>query len=334
LPPGSLGKVLHKLQAKPNPDLLAGHAGFEDAGVMRLDDERALVQTLDFFPPIVDDPRWFGRIAAANSLSDVYAMGGKPLTAMNIVGWPRDLDVEILGEIMAGGLDKIEEAGAALCGGHSVVDSEIKYGLSVSGLVHPERFWRNAGAKEGDAMLVTKPLGMGAVSTALKKDKMEAGAAIPGMQESAMQVMATLNRTASEIAAEFDVHAATDITGFGFAGHSCEMLAGTGLQLCVEADQLPLITGALDLVRAGSLSGGCARGKQHFGGRVEIEGSVDAALADLVFDAETSGGLLIAVPSQQAQQLSDRLRDAGVPSSAIAGHFVKSSADAPLLKLR
>ena len=186
---------------------------------MRLDDERALVQTLDFFPPIVDDPRWFGRIAAANSLSDVYAMGGTCLTAMNIVGWPKELAIEILGEIMAGGLEKIEEAGAALCGGHSVVDSEIKYGLSVTGLVHPKRFWRNAGAQEGDALLVTKPLGMGAVSTAMKKEKMEAGAASAAMTQTAMEVMATLNKVASEIAAEFDVHAASDITGFGFAGN-------------------------------------------------------------------------------------------------------------------
>lgn len=297
---------------------------------MRLDDERALVQTLDFFPPIVDDPRWFGRIAAANSLSDVYAMGGKALTAMNIVGWPRELDVEILGEVMAGGLDKIQEAGAALCGGHSVVDSEVKYGLSVSGLVHPKRFWRNAGAKAGDALLVTKPLGMGAVSTALKKDKM----AVPGLEARAMDVMATLNKLASEIAADFDVHAGTDITGFGFAGHSCEMVAGTGLQLEVDAAQLPLMDGALDLVRAGSLSGGCARGKQHFGGRVQIEDTVDSALADLVFDAETSGGLLLAVPGDQAQKLSDRLRDAGVPSHAIAGQFVAGTEGAPLLRMR
>lgn len=301
---------------------------------MRIDDERALVQTLDFFPPIVDDPRWFGRIAAANSLSDVYAMGGKPLTAMNIVGWPRELDVAILGEVMAGGLDKIEEAGATLCGGHSVVDSEVKYGLSVTGIVHPQGFWRNAGAKEGDALLVSKPLGMGAVSTAMKKVKLEEGAASSAMTESAMHVMATLNKQASEIAAEFDVHAGTDITGFGFAGHSCEMAQDTGLQLAVDTAQLPLMAGALDLVRAGSLSGGCARGKQHFGGRVQIESSVDAALADLVFDAETSGGLLIAVPADQAQKLSDRWRDAGVPSHAIAGHFVKRGDDEPLLHLK
>lgn len=321
------------MKATPNPNLLAGHAGFEDAGVLRLDDERALVQTLDFFPPIVDDPRWFGRIAAANSLSDVYAMGGKPLTAMNIVGWPRELDVAILGEVMAGGLDKIEEAGASLCGGHSVVDSEVKYGLSVTGIVHPDRFWRNAGAKEGDALLVTKPLGMGAVSTAMKKDKLDAGAASDSMTRSAMEVMATLNKVASEIASEFDVHAGTDITGFGFAGHSCEMAQDTGLQLVVDASQLPLMDGALDLVRAGSLSGGCARGKQHFGDRVQIDDGVDAALADLVFDAETSGGLLIAVPADQAAKLSDRLRDAGVPSHAVAGHFVPRADDAPLLRL-
>jgi len=301
---------------------------------MRLDDERALVQTLDFFPPIVDDPRWFGRIAAANSLSDVYAMGGKPLTAMNIVGWPRELDVDILGEIMAGGLEKIEESGASLCGGHSVVDSEIKYGLSVSGLVHPERFWRNTGAQAGDVLLVTKPLGMGAVSTAMKKDKMEAGAADAAMTQSAMQVMATLNRVASEIAADFDVHAATDITGFGFAGHTCEMVAGTGLQLQVATEQLPLLTGALDLVRAGALSGGCARGKEHFGPRVRIDSSVDTALADLIFDSETSGGLLLVVPENQAETLSARLRDGGVPSHATVGEFVVPEKGAPLLRLR
>lgn len=302
---------------------------------MRLDAERALVQTLDFFPPIVDDPRWFGRIAAANSLSDVYAMGGKPLTAMNIVGWPRELDVEILGEIMAGGLEKTEEAGAALCGGHSVVDAEIKYGLSVSGLVHPERFWRNGGAKEGDVLICTKPLGMGAVSTAMKKDKMDALAADEATTTAAMEVMATLNKLASEIASEFEVHAATDITGFGFAGHSCEMAEGAGLVLEVEASKLPLMTGALELVRGGCLSGGCARGKEHFGGRVKVEASVDAALADLVFDAETSGGLLIAVPSEQGQKLSDRLRDAGVASYAIAGSFASLSGDgAPGVRLR
>lgn len=312
--------------------------GFEDGGVFRLDAERALVQTLDFFPPIVDDPRWFGRIAAANSLSDVYAMGGRPLTAMNIVGWPRELDVEILGEVMAGGLEKIEEAGAALCGGHSVVDGEVKYGLSVTGVVHPERFWRNGGARVGDALLVSKPLGMGAVSTAMKKDKVDALHADAGMAERAMAVMATLNRRASELAAEFDVHAATDVTGFGFAGHACEMAAGAGLVLEVDTSALPLMAGALELVRAGALSGGCARGRQHFGSRVQVADGVEAALVDLLFDAETSGGLLLAVPEAEAEALAARLRDGGVPSHAIAGRFVARSNAAdvhggPLLRL-
>lgn len=298
---------------------------------MRLDGERALVQTLDFFPPIVDDPRWFGRIAAANSLSDVYAMGGAPLTAMNIVGWPKELDVEVLGEVLAGGLEKCEEAGAALCGGHSVVDSEVKYGLSVTGLVHPERFWRNGGARVGDALLVTKPLGMGAVSTALKKDKIDA--AHLRMAAEAMHVMAFLNKAAAEIAAASVVHAATDITGFGFAGHACEMADGAGLQLEIDASRLPLMAGALELVRAGALSGGCARGKQHFGPRVDVGAGVEAALGDLVFDAETSGGLLLSVPEHEADALSRRLEEAGVPAHAVVGRFVERAADAPLLRL-
>lgn len=301
--------------------------------MLRLDAERALVQTLDFFPPIVDDPRWFGRIAAANALSDVFAMGGRPVTAMNIVGWPSELDVEVLGEVLAGGLEKTEEAGASLCGGHSVVDSEVKYGLSVTGLVHPERFWRNSGAQEGDALVVTKPLGMGAVSTAMKKEKVEAGAADASMTERAMVVMATLNKAAAEIAAEFDVHAATDITGFGFVGHSCEMADGAGLQLVADAAALPLMEGALELVRAGALSGGCARGKQHFGAQVQVDEGVDPSLADLLFDAETSGGLLLALPEAQADALSARLRDSGVPAHAVAGQFRSRASGAPSVRL-
>jgi selenide,water dikinase len=297
--------------------------------VFRLDAERALVQTLDFFPPIVDDPRWFGRIAAANSLSDVYAMGGVPLTAMNIVGWPKELDVEVLGEVLAGGLDKVHEAGAVLCGGHSVVDKEVKYGLSVTGIVHPERFWPNGGARVGDVLVLTKPLGMGAVSTALKKDMVDAKVA-----ERAMMVMATLNKVAAEVGRGFDVHAATDITGFGLAGHGSEMAEGAGLQLELVAAQLPLIEGALELVRAGALSGGCARGKQHFGPQVRIEATVDAAVADMMFDAETSGGLLLAVAERDADALVRRLRDEGVLAHAVVGRFVERADGAPLLVVR
>lgn len=287
------------------------------------------MQTVDFFPPMVDDPRWFGRIAAANSLSDVYAMGGRPITAMNLVGWPRDLDLELLGEVLAGGLEKTVEAGAALCGGHSVMDQEIKFGLSVTGLVHPQRFWRNGGAQVGDALILTKPLGIGPATTAIKRDK-----ASPDLIERAMAQMAALNKAACEAVLDLPVHGATDVTGFGFVGHSCEMAEGAGLALDVEAAALPLLDGVLDVVRAGVMSGGCSRGKQHFGPRVAIGSGVDAAVADLVFDAETSGGLLLAVPESAVGKFVQRLRDAGAISQAVVGRFVPRAPGAPLLSLR
>lgn len=296
--------------------------------MFRIDRERALVQTLDFFPPIVDDPRWFGRIAAANSLSDVYAMGGVPLTAMNIVGWPRDLDVEILGEILAGGHDKTKEAGAVLCGGHSVMDQEIKYGLSVTGIVHPDRYWPNAGAREGDALLLTKPLGMGPLSTAIKREKAD-----PGQIERAMEQMAALNKVAADALREFEVHAATDVTGFGLVGHALEMAEGSGHALALRAADLPIVDGALDLVAAGVTSGGCTRGKDHYGSRVTLGSGVAGPLADLVFDAETSGGLLVAVPEDQADAAAARLRDAGAPSHAVIGRFTAKKPGEPMLSL-
>ncbi|MFO0275877.1 MAG: selenide, water dikinase SelD [Planctomycetota bacterium] len=329
MPPGSLGQVLQKLGPIDHPDLLAGHRGFEDAGIFRLDGERALVQTVDFFPPMVDDPRWFGRIAAANSLSDVYAMGGRPITAMNLVGWPRDLDLELLGEVLAGWLEKTVEAGAALCGGHSVMDQEIKFGLSVTGLVHPQRFWRNGGAQVGDALSLTKPLGIGPATTAIKRDK-----ASPELIARAMAQMATLNKAACEAVLDLPVHGATDVTGFGFVGHSCEMAEGAGLALAVAAAALPLLDGVLDVVRAGVMSGGCNRGKQHYGPRVAIGPAVDPALADLVFDAETSGGLLLAVPESAVGKFVQRLRDAGAISQAVVGRFVPHAPGAPVLSLR
>lgn len=285
------------------------------------------MQTVDFFPPIVDDPRWFGRIAAANSLSDVYAMGGRPLTAMNLVCWPKDLDIELLGEVLAGGLEKVREAGAVLCGGHSVVDQEIKYGLSVTGIVHPERFWPNAGAREGDVLLLTKPLGMGPVSTAIKRERASAEVAL-----AAMQVMAMLNKAAAEAVADLEVHAATDVTGFGLVGHACEMAEGAGLALDLRAAELPLALGAIELVRGGVMSGGCNRGKQFYGSKVAFAAGVDAALADLVFDAETSGGLLLAVPEAVAAVAQRRVRDAGAPAHAIVGRFVPRAAGAPALR--
>jgi selenide,water dikinase len=287
------------------------------------------VQTLDFFPPIVDDPRWYGRIAAANALSDVYAMGGTPLTAMNIVGWPKDLDIALLGEILAGGLEKITEAGAVLCGGHSVTDQEIKYGLSVTGIVHPNRWWPNSGAREGDALILTKPLGMGPVATAIKKLK-----ATPQMADGAMRQMAMLNRAAAEAMRELRVHGATDVTGFGLLGHSCEMAAGAGLLLTIEAAQVPVFPGALDLVRAGVYSGGCNRGKAYLAARVRVEQSVDEALANLFFDAETSGGLLLALAGPEIDKALRRLGDAGTPCHQVIGRFGKRAIGEPFVVVR
>lgn len=287
------------------------------------------MQTVDFFPPMVDDPRWFGRIAAANSLSDVYAMGGTPLTVMNLVGWPRDLDLEILGEVLAGGLEKTKEAGAVLCGGHSVVDQEIKFGLSVTGIVHPQKWWPNGGAKRGDALVLTKPLGIGPATTAIKRDK-----APPALIAAAMAQMATLNKAACEALRDLEVHGCTDVTGFGLVGHASEMADGAGLALDLRASELPVLAGALDVVRAGVMSGGCTRGKQFYGPRVQIASTVDPALADLVFDAETSGGLLLAVPEAIVGKVVQRLRDAGAPSHARIGTFVAAAPGAPLLTIR
>ena len=284
--------------------------------MFRIDADRALVQTVDFFPPIVDDPRWFGRIAAANALSDVYAMGGRPVTAMNIVGWPKELGMEVLGEVLAGGLEKVKEAGAVLCGGHSVVDKEVKYGLAVTGVVDPGSFWRNSNAVEGDVLLLTKPLGMGPVSTAIKR-----GVADNETMLGAMEQMATLNRGAAEALADCAVHAATDVTGFGLMGHGYEMADGADLTLRVEAAAVPVITGALAYAEQGVMSGGAKRGRANLEGKVEISSAVPEALSSLFFDAETSGGLLLAVPEADAAAVQSRLADAGVASNAVVGRF-------------
>ncbi len=303
-----------------HPDLLAGTEGFEDAGVFRLDAERALVQTLDFFPPIVDDPRWFGRIAAANSLSDVYAMGGRPLTAMNIVGWPRELAIEILGEILAGGMDKIREAGAALCGGHSVHDAEIKYGLSVTGVVHPEKFWRNSGARPGDIAILTKPIGMGAVATAIKLEK-----TTPEIAQRAMEQMATLNKGAFDALVGLDVHGATDVTGFGLLGHGYEMTGGGKTTLRLRVADVPIFEGALGLARSGVVSGSSGRGRKNLATKVRCSPRIEAAKVALLFDAETSGGLIVAVDPRDAEQAVQRMRDAGTLASAVIGEFAAPS---------
>jgi selenide, water dikinase len=295
--------------------VIVGIEGFEDAGVYRLNAETALVQTLDFFTPVVDDPYDFGRIAAANALSDVYAMGAVPLTAMNIVCFsPKLYDPKILREIIKGGADKIREAGASLVGGHSVDDQEIKYGLSVTGIVHPDKILRNEGAKPGDVLILTKPLGTGILNTAMKGDMLGEDAV-----KEAVEVMATLNNRAAQAMSTVQVHAATDVTGFGLAGHLTEMLReSVGVRLFPE--KVPYFKEAVDMAKSGFVPGGLYRNRDFYGKRVEGTGS--AFFMDILFDPQTSGGLLIAIdPSDLA-----RFEEAAAQKGAtfwIIGEFVE-----------
>jgi selenide,water dikinase len=316
-----------------HPLLLAGSGGFEDAGIVRIDSERALVQTTDFFPPIVDDPRWFGRIAAANALSDVYAMGGQAISALNLVGWPKELDIELLGEVLAGGYEKLVEAGAALAGGHSVVDHEVKYGLAVTGLVHPDRFWRNSGARVGDHLILTKPLGMGAVSTAIKKERAPAD-----VIERAVAQMATLNKVVADALAGpmSPVHGATDVTGFGLLGHTREMAEGAGLTLTIEATRIPVFDGAMALAEQGLTSGAAKRGRAMLEGLVAVEPSVDErheALVRIAYDAETSGGLLLAVAESDVERVLRWLVDLGTPCAVDLGVFGERVPGGPFVRV-
>ncbi len=305
-------KVLANLPATKHEALLVGSDTLDDAGVYRLDERTALVQTLDFFPPVVDDPRWFGRIAAANALSDVYAMGGRPLTAMNIVGFPKELDIAILGEILHGGAEKVAEAGAVLVGGHSVQDAEVKYGLSVTGIVDPGAILSNASARVGDVLVLTKPIGMGTINTAIKMQKIGAD-----LIEAACEQMATLNRGACDAALEVGVHSVTDVTGFGLMGHGRGMAEASGVTLEFVADHVPLFPEALELAEQNLLSGGASRTRLFLGATAEIRGSIPFALQQLCFDAETSGGLLIAVAEENVDRLLAALRQRGVPNAVI-----------------
>lgn len=293
-----MAQVLRHLPAMTHPNLLAGAEHSEDAGVYRLGEGLAVVLTTDFFPPLVDDPYQFGQIAAANSLSDVYAMGGEPVAALNIVGFPDDkLDVSILEEILRGGADKVLEAGAVIVGGHSVRDAEIKYGLAVTGTIHPDRIIRNSGAKAGDALVLTKPIGSGTLTTAAKKDLIgEVDLA------EAIAVMSLLNRTARDAMVSVGVNAATDITGFGLIGHAFEMADASGVTLVLDAAAVPLMARARDLAAQGIVTRAHKSTLEHVGDRLDANG-VDETLVRLLADAQTSGGLLISVPADRAEAL-------------------------------
>jgi len=300
----------------------------DDAGVYKLDETRALVQTVDFFTPIVDDPFVYGQIAAANALSDVYAMGGRPLTALAIAGFPKDLDTAVIGTIFKGGVDMLQRAGVALLGGHTVQDQEIKFGYAVTGEVHPRRIWANAGARPGDVLLLTKPLGTGIIATALK-----AGRAPQGMVDLAVASMTTLNRAASEALCGLpagSVRACTDVTGFGLIGHAAEMAAASSVTLDIRALDVPVIEGVRDLA-PGNIPGGGRTNAAHFAGGLEVASTVDPQLVTILHDPQTSGGLLVAVDPASRGAAVEALTRAG-----ILAHVIGEAVDraGPLIRVR
>jgi selenide,water dikinase len=300
LPAAALRPILGGLERSADPRLLVGSETSDDAGVVRLSDELALVQTVDFFTPIVDDPYDFGRIAAANALSDVYAMGGRPLSVLNLVAFPLErLGAEVLGAILRGGQDVVAEAGAMVVGGHSIDDPEPKFGLAVTGTVHPDRVLTNAGGEAGDALVLTKPLGVGAVSTALKR-----GAAGPEHLAAAVEVMVRLNAAASEAAIAAGAHGMTDVTGFGLLVHLHELALASGVAAEVDADAVPALPGVEDLLRGeDAVSGGSRRNRAHAEEFASFADGVPEWRRRLVTDATTSGGLLVAVPADRAAEI-------------------------------
>lgn len=299
-----------------------GLGAYDDAGVFRLRDDLSIIQTLDFFTPIVDDPFSFGQIAAANALSDIYAMGGVPLTAMNIICFPiKKMDPSVLRQILEGGLDKIKEAGAFLVGGHSVEDDELKYGLSVTGTVHPQKILKNRGARVGDQLILTKPIGTGIINTAIKGNMADQKTIAY-----VSAVMSALNRWPMPDMGEYDISACTDVTGFGLLGHACEMIEGEAVGLRLFFGNVPLIQGAMDLARMGMVPGGTHRNRSFREGLIANLGSLDPVLLDILFDPQTSGGLLVAVKKEQASFVVERFREKGADRASVIGEFAPEPA--------
>ncbi len=291
----------------------------DDAGVYQLNDEIALVQTVDFFTPIVDNPFTFGQIAVANALSDVYAMGGIPLTGMNLVAFPiKTLSPSILKEILSGGLSKMEEAGVALVGGHTIEDPEIKYGLAVTGTVHPNQFLTNAKAEPGDRLVLTKPLGTGIIATALK-----GGIASDGAVQKMVEGMIALNQKASVWMKVFGAHACTDITGFGFIGHAMEMVLASQVGMLIQSKDVPIFPEAIEYAKLGLIPGGARSNRDYFSCRVNVSSHFPPFLMDLLYDPQTSGGLLISLPSDGAEGLVETLKKEGNIDSSIVGKIVE-----------
>jgi selenide, water dikinase len=299
-------------------NVIVGLTKADDAGVYKISDDLALVQTVDFFTPVVDDPYDFGQIAAANALSDVYAMGGEPKTAMNLVGFPlKTLDLSILRRILEGGMDKLREAGVVLVGGHSIEDAELKYGLSITGFIHPDRVLTKGGLQAGDQLILTKPLGVGIINTAIK-----AGVTSPETLLRVTRLMATLNRVAAQVMKHHAVHACTDITGFGFLGHMAEMVAGSGKSVVIHGDNIPVLSEALAFADMGLIPGGAYRNREFRESMVTLSPKLARAKVDCLFDPQTSGGLLICVEKGDARNLLDALHGAGVGDATLVGEVV------------
>ena len=300
----------------------------DDAGVYKVTDDIAIIQTVDFFTPIVDDPYWFGQISAANALSDVYAMGGIPKTAMNLVAFPlKDMDISVLRRIIQGGLDKMKEAGVVLVGGHSVEDKELKYGLSVTGFIHPDRVLTKKNLKKGDRLILTKPLGTGIINTAIK-----GGLASPEIIETVTRLMATLNKDAARIMNDYPVHACTDITGFGLLGHIAEMIIDSPFGIRLESTSIPIIPGTLDYAGMGLVPAGTYNNREFRECMVEFASSVDRITQVVLFDAQTSGGLLICVDNDRADDLLRELREKGIKDAAIIGEVLSEPAERIIVK--
>ena len=322
-----MDSVLARLPKQFDPNVLVGFDTADDAGVYQLSPELALVQTVDFFTPIVDDPYTFGQIAAANSLSDVYAMGGRPISALSIVGFPNTgRDVEILERILQGGLAKMQEAGCTVIGGHSIGDDEIKFGYAVTGVINPQRVLKNVGAQPGDRLILTKRLGTGVIGTALKKDS-AAKAAV----DAAILSMCTLNRASMEAALPLEVHAATDVTGFGLLGHAREMAVGSKVSFAIDSAQIEFLPGARELAQKGFLPGGLKRNLEFIGSCVEFAPGVPEEVRNLLFDPQTSGGLLLSVASKDATRLLESLRANGVRAQQMGEVIEKTH---PLIQVR
>lgn len=318
MPPGDLDRALCGLEFPTDSNVLVGLDRADDAGVYKVTDDLAIIQTVDFFTPIVDDPYGFGQISASNALSDVYAMGGVPKTAMNLVAFPlEDMDMSVLRQILQGGLDKMREAEVVLVGGHSVEDKELKYGLSVTGFIHPDRILTKKGLKTGDRLILTKPLGTGIINTAIK-----GGLASEEIIDTVTRLMATLNRDAAEIMKDYPVHACTDITGFGLLGHIAEMIIDTEFGVRLTSKTIPIIPETLEYAGMGLIPAGTYNNREFRECMVDFTPSVDRLLQDILFDPQTSGGLLMCVDRESADDLLDKLKEKGLASAAIIGEVL------------